>query len=120
MGPLGPTAGRLARVRKGILRPGQRRLAWVGFLLLAAYAPLVAWLQPGDTWLMPITVAGLVGYLLVVDDVLRRRSAGDAPVDALTRGHRLGDDPGSSSDAPVSDAMSEVSEPAGPGQRPDR
>ena len=79
----------------------------------------MAWLQPDDTWLMPITVAGLIGYVLVVDDVIRRRPTPAGATDDLTRGRRLDDDPGSSSDAPSSDAVPEVSEPAGPGQRPD-
>jgi len=79
-------------------------------VLLAGYAPVVAWLKPDDTWLMPIAVAGLVGYAIVVDDMLRRRSAATtsaqpphpAPQTA-TRDRRV-DDPGSSLDAPVSDA----------------
>lgn len=108
-------AGRQRRqtgaVRTGILRPRQRRLAWVGLLLLAAYAPVVAWLWPDDTWLMPLTVAGLIGYVLIVDDVLRHRAARDAGSgpDTTIRGHRLRDDPESSTDAP-----------SGSGQRPDR
>jgi hypothetical protein len=67
-------------VRNGILRPRQRVLAWVGFLVVAGYAPVVAWLSPDDTWLLPITVAGLIGYVLIVDDVLRRRPAA-APIE---------------------------------------
>jgi hypothetical protein len=67
-------------VGNGILRPRQRVLAWVGFLVLAGYAPVVAWLSPDDTWLLPITVAAVVGYLLIVDDVLRHRRVA-APID---------------------------------------
>lgn len=47
-------------------------------MLVAAYAPVVAWLQADDTWLMPITVAGLIGYVLIVDDVVRHRAARSA------------------------------------------
>jgi hypothetical protein len=71
-------------VHKGILGQRRRRLAWLGFLLLAAYAPVVAWLTDDDTWMMPLTVAGLVGYVIIVDDVLRRRAqtqTRDRPVD---------------------------------------
>ena len=107
-------------MRIGILGPRQRRLAWVGFLLLAGYSPVVAWLMADDTWLMPITVAGLVGYVLVVDDVIRGRAARTAAMDQTTQGRRVHDDPGSSSDAPTSDAISEMSEPSSPGQRPER
>jgi hypothetical protein len=71
-------------VQKGFLGQRRRRLAWIGFLLLAAYAPVVARLTPDDSWLMPIAVAGVVGYAIVVDDVLRRRphmSTRDRPMD---------------------------------------
>jgi hypothetical protein len=107
-------------VRKGILGPRQRRLAWVGFLLLAAYSPVVAWLQPDDTWLMPITVAGLVGYVLIVDDLIRHRAAQNPDPDATIRGRRVNDDPGSSPDPSLSDSASDISGPTGPGQLPDR
>lgn len=106
--------------RSELLSPRRRRLAWAGFVLLAGYAPVVAWLQPGDTWLMPVAVAGLVGYVIVIDDVLRRRAARAAQT--ATRGRRV-DDPGSISDAPLGDAISELSEPVSSdraGQLPDR
>ena len=77
-------------------------------MLLAGYAPVVAALRPGDDWLLSVTVAGLVGYVLVVDDVLRHRQRAaereSTPVspehnsaDTTTRG-RPEDDPGSMSD----------------------
>jgi Sugar phosphate permease len=72
------------RPDQGFLTPRRRRLAWIGFLLLAAYAPVVAWLTPDDSWMMPIAVAGVVGYAIVVDDVLRHRrqtATRDRPVD---------------------------------------
>ena len=41
--------GRLQRVHgMGILGRRQRILAWIGFLALAAHAPVVAWATPGD------------------------------------------------------------------------
>jgi hypothetical protein len=66
--------------RTGILRPRQRILAWITFLLLSGYGPVLAWLRadtphPDDTWMFPLAVAGLVGYVLIVDDVYRRRAA---------------------------------------------
>lgn len=77
----------------GFLGPRRRRLAWIGFLLLAAYTPVVAWLTPDDSWLMPIAVAGVVGYVIIVDDVLRRRP------DTPTRDHPV-DGPGSGGSGP--------------------
>ena len=53
----------------------RRRLAWLGFFVLAAYTPLTAWLTGDDSYLMPLTVAAMVGYAIVVDDILRRRAA---------------------------------------------
>lgn len=131
-GGRGRPAGRLARVQKGILGKRQRRLAWFGFVLLAGYAPVVAWLKPDDTWLMPVAVAAVIGYVLIIDDVLRHRGARAdemamkemAPKEmamkemALTRDRRVGDDPGSSFDATASDApVSRIAEPAGSGGR---
>jgi hypothetical protein len=93
-------------VRNGILRPRQRVLAWVGFLVLAGYAPVVAWLSPDDTWLLPITVAGLVGYVLIVDDVIRHRRVA-SPIDPAPSSIEAA--------APVEPASAamEVDEPAG-------
>ena len=53
----------------------RRRHAWVVFLLLAAYAPALAFLTRDDSWLFPLAVAGMVGYVILVDDHLRRRAA---------------------------------------------
>jgi hypothetical protein len=74
------------RVQKdvGVLGRNQRRLAWIAFLALALYAPvvayalnvpLVAYTMPPDTWMLSVTVAGLVAFVIIVDDVKRRRSA---------------------------------------------
>ena len=53
-------------------------------MALLLYAPVVAYLVrgplalytiPRDTWLLSATVAGLVGFVLIVDDVERRKAA---------------------------------------------
>jgi hypothetical protein len=64
----------------GILKRRQRILAWIAFLLLASYGPVLAWLRsggthPDDTWMFPVAVAAVVGYVLIVDDIYRRRAA---------------------------------------------
>lgn len=64
--------------RVGILGHRQRRLSWVGFLLLALYAPILAWIRPDDTWMFSVAVAGMVGYVIVIDDYYRRRHAAAA------------------------------------------
>jgi hypothetical protein len=94
---------------QGLFTPRRRRLAWLGFVLLAAYAPLTSWLTRDDTYLMPLTVAGMIGYAIIVDDHLRRRAAKaatlaasaaetevgpEAVVTETTRGRPV-DDPGS-------------------------
>ena len=72
----------------GILGRRQRILAWIGFLALAVHAPLVAWIKPGDSWLLSVTVAAIVAFVIVIDDHERRRSraraAGEAPSDPPT------------------------------------
>ena len=40
----------------GFLTVRQRRLAWLGFLLLAAQAPLSARLLPDDSWMFSVVV----------------------------------------------------------------
>ncbi len=59
----------------GILGRRQRILAWVVFVAVAAHAPLVAWAKPGDSWLLSVVVAGIVAFVIVIDDVYRRRPA---------------------------------------------
>jgi hypothetical protein len=68
MKPYPRTVSRLARVRS--LGPRRRLLAWTALVLLAGYAPIVARLAPGDEWMLSVTVAGLVGHVLIADDVL--------------------------------------------------
>jgi len=67
----------------GVLGRKRRRLAWLAFAALLAYAPLMAYLVrgplalytiPPDTWMLSVTVAGLVGFVLIVDDVERRKA----------------------------------------------
>jgi hypothetical protein len=64
-------------VRKdvGIFGRKQRRWAWIGFLLLALHAPIVALLLPDDSWLLSVTVASLVAFVIIVDDVERGKVA---------------------------------------------
>jgi hypothetical protein len=63
---------------KGYLTPRQRRLAWLGFVLAAAQAPVSAWLVTDGSWLFSICVALMVATVIVADDAARRRPA-DAP-----------------------------------------
>ena len=59
----------------GFLTRGQRRLAWVGFGALAAEAPAIAAWARDDSWLLSVTVAGLVAVVIIADDAERRRGA---------------------------------------------
>ena len=54
-------------------------------MALAGYAPVVAYALrvpfstytiPSDTWVLSVTVAALVGLVIVVDDAHRRRIVG--------------------------------------------
>jgi hypothetical protein len=74
---------------QGILGQHRRRWAWVAFLALAAYAPIVSYLLPygsytvpDDTWMLSVTVAGLVATVLIIDDVQRRQRQPEANPDA--------------------------------------
>jgi hypothetical protein len=44
-------------------------------VLLAGYTPALAFLTRDDSWLFPLAVAAMVGYVIIVDDYLRRRAA---------------------------------------------
>jgi hypothetical protein len=59
----------------GFLSRGQRRLAWIGFGALAAEAPAVAAWARDDSWLLSVTVAGLVAVVIIADDAERRPGA---------------------------------------------
>ncbi|MEV0808014.1 hypothetical protein [Micromonospora sp. NPDC050200] len=62
----------------GFLTTRQRRLAWFGFLLAAAQAPVAAKLVSDDSWLFSLCVALMVATVIIADDASRRRPA-DAP-----------------------------------------
>jgi hypothetical protein len=59
----------------GFLTVRQRRLAWLGFLLLAAQAPLSARLLPDDSWMFSVVVAVLIAVVILADDAMRRQAA---------------------------------------------
>jgi hypothetical protein len=63
------------RGRQGILSRIQRRWAWAGFLLLVVDGPIVAMISDDDSWMMSLTVASLVAFVILIDDVERRRPA---------------------------------------------
>jgi hypothetical protein len=71
------------KARLGMLTSQRRRWAWVAFVVLLLYAPVEAYLvngpfavytMPPDSWLLSATVAGLVGFVLIVDDYERRKA----------------------------------------------
>jgi len=66
------------RGETGVLSARGRVWAWVGFVALALYAPLTTILMPGDSLLLSITVATMVGVVLVADDNERRKYARQA------------------------------------------
>jgi hypothetical protein len=53
----------------GFLTRGQRRMAWIGFFLLAVNAPFAAWAATDASWLFNIVVAGLVAAVLLIDEL---------------------------------------------------
>jgi hypothetical protein len=59
----------------GFLTVRQRRLAWLGFLLLAVQAPLSARLLPDDSWMFSVVVSVLVAVVILADDAMRRQAA---------------------------------------------
>lgn len=67
------------RGQQGILSRVQRRWAWVGFLLLLVNSPVVAWASTDDSWMMSLTVASIVAFVIIIDDVERRRVKVDRP-----------------------------------------
>ncbi|GIH08414.1 hypothetical protein Rhe02_64810 [Rhizocola hellebori] len=52
----------------GFLNRRQRRWTWFGFLALAANTPVAAWATSDASWLFNIVVAGLVAFVLLVDE----------------------------------------------------
>jgi hypothetical protein len=82
-------------VKKDLALLSRRRrvYAWLTFVALLAYTPIMGYLVngplalytiPRDTWMLSVTVAGLVGFVLVVDDVERRRAARRAAAEPAT------------------------------------
>jgi hypothetical protein len=59
----------------GFLTSRQRRLAWLGFVLVALQAPISAKLLPDESWLFSIVVAVMVATVIMADDSMRRRTA---------------------------------------------
>lgn len=60
-----------------LLTASQRRLAWLGFLLIAAQAPLSARVLHDDSWLLSILVGMMIGAIILVDDAQRHQPTGD-------------------------------------------
>jgi len=72
------------RKRQGFLTPLQRRLAWLTVVVMALYSPLVARLASDDSWMLSVTVAALVAFTIVMDDVESRRDiTRDIPTDEV-------------------------------------
>ena len=65
------------REQQGILSWVQRRWAWIGFILLAANSPVVALAIRDDSWLLSVTVAAIVAFVIIIDDLQRRRTPAD-------------------------------------------
>jgi hypothetical protein len=59
----------------GFLTVRQRRLAWLGFLLLAVQAPVSARLLPDDSWMFSVVVSVLIAVVILADDAMRRQAA---------------------------------------------
>lgn len=60
----------------GFLTIRQRRLAWLGFLLIAFHAPIAAHLLDDASWLFNVVVALMVATVILADDAARRSPAG--------------------------------------------
>ena len=57
----------------GFLSAGQRRVAWLGFVIAAIQAPIAAKVIDDASWLFAVVVALLVATVIIADDVERRR-----------------------------------------------
>ena len=60
------------RSGSGLLTARQRRLAWLGFVLLAIQAPIAARLLDDASWLFAVCVAVMVAAVILADDSARR------------------------------------------------
>jgi hypothetical protein len=56
----------------GLLSVRQRRLAWLGFMLLAMQAPVSARVLADASWLFAVCVAMMVATIILADDAARR------------------------------------------------
>ncbi|MGW0506263.1 hypothetical protein [Micromonospora sp. NPDC003241] len=65
----------------GFLTTRQRRLAWLGFLLAAAQAPVSARFTEDSSWLFSVVVALMVATVIIADDTARRRPADARPTE---------------------------------------
>jgi hypothetical protein len=65
------------REQQGILTKRQRVWAWIGFLLMAVNGPVVAMAISDDSWLLSVTVAAIVAFVIIIDDTQRRRARAD-------------------------------------------
>ncbi|WP_232072728.1 hypothetical protein [Phytohabitans flavus] len=61
----------------GFLTARQRKLAWLGFMLVACQAPVAAKVLPDASWLFSIVVALTVATVIMADDSMRRRPAAE-------------------------------------------
>ena len=61
----------------GFLTLRQRRLAWLGFVLVAGQAPIAAKMLTDDSWMFSIVVALMVATVILADDAMRRRPAAE-------------------------------------------
>jgi hypothetical protein len=63
------------RSGSGFLSTRHRRLAWLGFILVAMQAPVAARLVNDASWLFCLCVAGMLATIIIADDTARRRPA---------------------------------------------
>jgi hypothetical protein len=63
----------------GFLSRVQRRLMWVGFTVLAVYAPFAARVTEDASWLFSVVIAGMLATVLIADDAESRRVVRKVP-----------------------------------------
>ncbi|GAA1764392.1 hypothetical protein [Luedemannella helvata] len=52
---------------------------WIGFTVLAAYAPFAARVTQDASWLFSVVIAGMLAVVLVADDAESRRVTRKVP-----------------------------------------
>ena len=52
---------------------------WVGFIVLAAYAPFAARVSEDASWLFSVVIASMIAVVLIADDTESRRVARKVP-----------------------------------------